>query len=90
VADKGGRHARGDQVIDSAAQDPALALMVRRLRRERGMSQEALAFEAKVTVSTLSRIERGLHNPTLRTLWCIAAALGISFEELAATVERHA
>jgi XRE family transcriptional regulator, regulator of sulfur utilization len=64
---------------------PALGKAIRQLRTERGMTQEALAHAAGVTVSHLSTIERGHSNPTWGTLKGIAAALGLSMGELAAT-----
>lgn len=63
---------------------PALGKAVRQLREQRGVSQEALAYEAGVTSGTLSLIERGLSNPTWGTVKGIAAALGVSIAELAA------
>ena len=62
---------------------PALGKAIRQLRRERGVSQEALAYEAGVTSGTLSLIERGLSNPTWGTVKGIAAALDVSIAELA-------
>jgi transcriptional regulator with XRE-family HTH domain len=69
--------------------DPAGA-MVHRLRLERGVTQEALAFEANVTIATLSRIERGaVGDPKVGTLRKIAAALNVSLAELVSTVEQE-
>ena len=62
---------------------PALGKAIRQLRRERGVSQEALAYEAGVTSGTLSLIERGLSNPTWGTAKGIARALDVSIGELA-------
>lgn len=62
---------------------PALGKAIRQLRRDRGVSQEALAYEAGVTSGTLSLIERGLSNPTWGTTKGIAAALNVSIAELA-------
>jgi transcriptional regulator with XRE-family HTH domain len=70
-----------------APQDqPQLALgkAVRQLRQERGVSQEALAYEAGVTSGTLSLIERGRSNPTWGTVKGIAAALSTTIDEVAA------
>lgn len=63
---------------------PALGKAVRQLRQERGVSQEALAYEAGVTSGTLSLIERGRSNPTWGTVKGIAAALSIPIAEVAA------
>lgn len=49
---------------------------VRRLRQERGMTQEQLAFEAKIDLTYLGGIERGRRNPSLMVLVRIAASLG--------------
>lgn len=38
---------------------------VRRLRKERGLSQEALAHEVDLAITYVGQIERGLRNPTL-------------------------
>jgi len=67
--------------------DPSGAT-VRRLRHERGITQEALAFDADVTIATLSRIERGVSGPKVATLRKIAVALNMSLVELVTTVEQ--
>jgi transcriptional regulator with XRE-family HTH domain len=69
------------------APDQTLASTLRRLRLERGLTQEALAFHAGVTVSALARIERGLSNPAWTTLVRIANALEITPGELIVTAE---
>jgi transcriptional regulator with XRE-family HTH domain len=48
---------------------------VRRLRRERGKTQEVLAQEAGIVVRYLSAIEAGRENPTVDVLGRLAAAL---------------
>jgi transcriptional regulator with XRE-family HTH domain len=53
---------------------------IKLLRGER--SQEDLAHAAEISTSTLSRVERGLHQPSLPTLRKIAAALGVSLTDL--------
>jgi transcriptional regulator with XRE-family HTH domain len=50
---------------------------VRRLRRERGLSQEALADEVELAVTYVGQIERGLRNPTLDVVERFALALSI-------------
>jgi transcriptional regulator with XRE-family HTH domain len=61
---------------------PALGKAIRQLRTERGMTQEALAHTAGVTVGHLSMIERGHSNPTWATVKSVAAALGTSMVEV--------
>lgn len=69
------------------ASDQTLALAIKRLRMERGITQESLAFQAEVTIATLSRIERGVTNPAWPTLRKIANALSITPVELITAAE---
>lgn len=48
---------------------------VQRLREERGLSQEELAFEAGVHRTYLSGVERGVRNPTIGVLEKLARGL---------------
>lgn len=65
----------------------ALATVIRQLREDRGVTQEDLAHEAGITTGTLSKIERGLANPSWTTVERIARALGTSVARLAASAE---
>jgi transcriptional regulator with XRE-family HTH domain len=67
---------------------PALGKAIRQLRNERGMTQEALAHAAGVTVGHLSMIERGHSNPTWATVTSIVAALDASMVDLVKLVTR--
>ncbi|MCH8323349.1 MAG: helix-turn-helix transcriptional regulator [Proteobacteria bacterium] len=53
-----------------------LGLNIKRLRLEKGWSQEDLSFEAKLHRTYISDIERGKRNPTVTVLEKIAIALG--------------
>ena len=64
--------------------DQALAAVLRGLREQKGITQEALAFKADVTISALSRVERGLSSPVWRTIQAIAGALDVSMVEIVA------
>ena len=48
-----------------------------RLREQQGLSQGALARKARMQRVSVSRIERGVHEPSLTTLERIAKALGV-------------
>ena len=54
-----------------------LARNVRRLRREKGWSQEAYAFEAGVHRTYVSEIERAKRNPTATVIEKLARPLGV-------------
>jgi transcriptional regulator with XRE-family HTH domain len=49
---------------------------LRRLRDEKGLSQEAFAHEAGIHRTYISDIERGSRNPTVTVVEKIAQALG--------------
>ena len=69
------------------APDPDLATVLRRLRIERGATQEALAYRSGITTGTLARIELGQASPAWATVRLIIAALDVSLVELAMAVE---
>ncbi len=48
---------------------------IKSLRQVRGLTQERVAERTGLSVNYLSRIERGLENPTLDTLLGLAKAL---------------
>jgi transcriptional regulator with XRE-family HTH domain len=62
--------------------DLALAGAIRKLREERGLSQEDVAFAAGVTTAALSKLERGATSPNWSTIRSIAAALDVRPSEL--------
>ena len=54
-----------------------VGLNVKRYRKERGLSQEGLAFECGVHRTYVSGVERGIRNPTVVVLEKIARALDV-------------
>ncbi len=63
-----------------------LGAKVRSLRLERGLSQEAFAYECGVSQQYISGLERGMRNPTLMMLCDIAAALSVNVADLLGNV----
>ncbi|MDP3814242.1 helix-turn-helix domain-containing protein [Pseudomonas sp.] len=57
------------------------------LRREKGLTQEALALEAETATSNLSRIEKGQRRPSGALLERLADALGTSVTAIYAGAE---
>ena len=55
---------------------------IRRYRRKRKLTQEALASVSGVTATTIARLETGRNVPRVSTLTAIAAALGVTVHEL--------
>ncbi len=54
-----------------------VGINLRKFRRERGLSQEKLAFECGLHRTYISGVERGVRNPTVLVLEAIAKALEI-------------
>jgi transcriptional regulator with XRE-family HTH domain len=59
-----------------------LATNLRRLRHEKGLAQDDLAYEAKVSRSYLSQLEKGAFYASLKILEKLAKALGVEPYEL--------
>ncbi len=60
----------------------ALGLRIRRLRKERGLTQQTLAELSHQEPSNISHIERGATKLGLPTLVSIANALGVTADDL--------
>ena len=61
---------------------------LRRLRRLRGLSQEALAHDAGIDRTYVSAMERGKYSATIDMLGRLAKVLGVSESELLRRVGR--
>jgi transcriptional regulator with XRE-family HTH domain len=58
-----------------------VARNLRKLRVRRGLSQEVLAVDAEIDRTYVSRLERGLENPTVAVLERLANALDAGIAE---------
>ena len=56
-------------------------LNVRRLRLKKGLSQPALARRAGISANYVGTLERGIQNPSLKTLERLAKGLGCGMSE---------
>lgn len=61
---------------------PKFAANVRRLRTERGLTQDALAQGASMDPAEIRRIESGRRDPGVRVLARVAIGLGVKPAEL--------
>ena len=59
-----------------------LVMRLKRLREERGLTQELLAKRSGVSHGYLARLEIGMHDPSLSTLAKLAKALKVTVGEL--------
>ena len=71
-------------VLDPAMQDSRAVLgrNVRKIRQQRRMTQEKLAFEAEIDLTYMGGIERGKRNPSLLVMARIAEALSVPLTKL--------
>jgi len=63
--------------------------LIRKLRAERGLTQEVLAERTELSVSYIGFIERGENVPTLTIVLNLAEALGVDAAELVSQVSRR-
>ncbi len=61
--------------------DSSIAKILREVREQKGISQEALSFEAGLHRTYISQLERGLKAVTVKTLLKITDALEIEIDE---------
>ena len=57
-----------------------IVVALRRKREELGLSQEELAKKANIPRTTITKVESGNRNATLKTLMILAEAMGSTFE----------
>lgn len=55
---------------------------IEELRRSRGLSQEELARELRVSRQTICSLEKGRYNPSITLAFKIARCFGLSIEEV--------
>jgi transcriptional regulator with XRE-family HTH domain len=68
--------------------EAAFAQVLRDLRKKAGLSQEQLGFESGYHRTYMSMLERGLMNPSLRTILSIATALKTPAGEVITLIEK--
>lgn len=81
---------RGRQIQPTDARRRAIGLAVAEFRRKAGFSQERLSAECGFERTYLSRVERGILNPTAIRIWTIAEALNTPLHEIVSWMERWA
>lgn len=61
--------------------------MLREFRERAGQSQERLSADCGFDRTYISRVERGIINPTISRLWKIADALGTPLNQIVRRME---
>lgn len=67
--------------------EEAFGAVLRSLRKQRELSQEALALDAEVERNYISLIELGKNSPSIRILFKLCKALDVSPSAFLASVE---
>ena len=67
--------------------ESAFGQILREHRRKNKISQEALALQSGLDRTFMSKLERGIRQPTLMSLFKIANALNISPSQIISEVE---
>ena len=78
---------RQRQIQPTDLKAKAVGVMVRELRERAGHSQERLSGECGFDRTYISRVERGIINPTVSRLWKIADALKTPLSQIAKRME---
>jgi transcriptional regulator with XRE-family HTH domain len=67
--------------------DEQFGRVLRQFRKERGLSQEDLAFESGYHRTYISLLERGKKSPSLKTIFQLAKALNIEPSEIIGRIQ---
>ena len=67
----------------------AFAQEMRRRRKQRNLSQEALAEKAGISMALVSELERGIATPTLQTMEKIASYFQTTVSEMISSADNH-
>jgi len=65
----------------------AFAEVLREFRKKSGLSQERLALDANLDRTFISMLERGIRQPSMKTLFAIAAILKVPPHKIVQEVE---
>jgi transcriptional regulator with XRE-family HTH domain len=66
--------------------EKTFGLVLQELRKDKGFTQEELAFKSGLDRTYISLLERGLRTPTLNTLFKLSTALEIQPENFVSKI----
>ena len=78
---------RQRQIQPTDLKAKAVGIVVRELRKQAGHSQERLSADCGFDRTYISRLERGILNPTVSRLWTIADVLEAPLSKLTGQME---
>jgi transcriptional regulator with XRE-family HTH domain len=72
-------------------EDPRILLgkRIAQIRKEKGLSQDKLAWEGGLARSFIGEVERGLRNPTLTNICKLAEALDVKAADLFSLIDNE-
>ena len=79
---------RERHILPADLKKKAIGVVVCEFRRRANFSQERLGAECGFDRTYISRLERGIVNPTTIRLWKIAETLSIPLHQLISAMER--
>lgn len=66
-----------------------VGVRIRNIRKSQGVSQQILAYEVDMEKTNISRIEAGRTNVTIKNLYKIAQALGVTMKDIVDIEREH-
>ena len=81
-------HRSGSTSDRGTLEKRAFARVLITVREERGLTQEALAFDSGYHPKYISLLERGINSPSLTAILELARALDVSGADLVGRVEK--
>jgi len=73
--------------MDKKALSNEFGAALRRIRNDKGMTQDALAEKLEINSPYISRLESGQKHPSLEMIWKLAKAMGIKASDIIKAVE---
>lgn len=67
----------------------SFGIVLRELREAAGLTQEQLGFESDLRRTFISVLELGQQQPSLKTVFKLSSALGITASDMVRRVEEH-
>jgi transcriptional regulator with XRE-family HTH domain len=63
--------------------------VLKQVRKEKNISQEQLAFDSNLDRSYISKLETGVYQPSISTIFSISQALGVKMSDLIIATEKQ-
>ena len=86
---QGARVTRGEKTTETAPIVIAFAAVLKRLRRDAGLSQTRLAEASRVSLRYVAALEAASYQPSIAVMQELARALGLPLSEMMRLVEQE-